>query len=210
MNHPLIYDSTRWFTNARAVRKPTALACIFTTGLRQFMNVFVHGWTGTRYQSRTLWTRIWNVRRIPECLQGLYDQYKDQPKRPSSDETAKALHSVSVLYSKIFIIIDALDECRGTDGCRARLLSEDFRLQVKMDTNIFVTSRFIPEIQESFEESVTLEIRARDDDIEIYLANHMTRFHSFVFSDVYLQEIIKTTISEAIDGMCVWTSYFRL
>jgi hypothetical protein len=140
---------------------------------------------------------------LPDGVQDLYDQYKDQPKRPSRDEIAKALHSVSALYSKVFIIIDALDECEVTDGCRARLLSEVFRLQVKADTNLFATSRIIPEIQESFEESVTLEIRARDEDVEIYLANHMTRLHSFVSSDMHLQEMIKTTIAKAVDGMCV-------
>ena len=33
--------------------------------------------------------------------------------------------------SRVFIVIDALDECQASDGCQARFLSEIFNLQVK-------------------------------------------------------------------------------
>jgi hypothetical protein len=140
---------------------------------------------------------------IPATVKVLYNQYKDKPKRPSFNEISKVLHSVTTLYSKVFIIVDALDECQVTDGCRTRLLSEILKLQAGGGANIFSTSRSIPEILETFKESVSLEIRARDEDVHRYLASHMTRLPSFVLSSLDLQNEIKATISNAVDGMCV-------
>ncbi|KAF2465937.1 purine and uridine phosphorylase [Lindgomyces ingoldianus] len=82
----------------------------------------------------------------------------------------------------IFVIIDALDECQASDGCRARLLSELFTLQNIHKTNILATSRFIPDIVNQFEgKSESFEIRASREDNQ------------------QLQSEIKVSISEAVD-----------
>lgn len=140
---------------------------------------------------------------MPDSVQTLYDQCIAQPKRPSLEEIARALHSVSTLYSTVFIIVDALDECQVNDGGCKRFVSEIFKLQAKERVNIFSTSRSIPEILETFKESKSLEIRARDEDVQKYLAEHLTRLPLFVLSSPDLQKRIKATISEAVDGMCV-------
>lgn len=140
---------------------------------------------------------------IPDDVQTLYEQYKDQPKRPSLDEISKVLHSLSTFYSKVFIVIDALDECQITDGCLARFLNEIFSLRARQRASICSTSRFIPEILEKFKECTSLEIRARDADVQTYLASHMTRLPSFVQSNPNLQHEIKATISKTVDGMYV-------
>jgi hypothetical protein len=62
------------------------------------------------------------------------------------------------MYSRIFIIIDALDECQVSGGCRAKFLSEIFGLQANCGLNLFATSRPIPEFKEKFKESKLLEI----------------------------------------------------
>ena len=140
---------------------------------------------------------------MPDGVQTLYDQYRNQPKRPSLDEILSILHSVSVLYSNVFIIIDALDECQVTDGCRAELLGEMFGLQARARARIFATSRFDPEIEKDFEQSISLEIRASDEDVQTYLAGKIARLPSFVSSNPDLQDKIKTTISKTVDGMYV-------
>ena len=140
---------------------------------------------------------------IPDCVRTLYDQYRKQPKRPTLDEISSILHSVSILYSRIFIIVDALDECQVTNGCRTRLLSGIFELQARVRANIFSTSRYNPEIVERFKESISLEIRARDEDVQTYLAGHMTRLPPFVSGNPDLQNKVKATISKAVDGMYV-------
>lgn len=65
---------------------------------------------------------------LPGCVKDLYDRHKQKQTRPSSDEISRALHLVSNMYSKVFIVVDALDECQTSDGCRARFLLEIFSL----------------------------------------------------------------------------------
>lgn len=140
---------------------------------------------------------------IPENIKSLYDLHKDKRTRPSFEEILKALHSVIASYSRAFIIIDALDECQVSNGCRKRLLSEIFSLQDKTGASFFATSRFIPEIMKEFEGSISLEIRASGEDVQRYLDGHMSRLPSFVLRNFGLQEDIKTEIIKAVDGMYV-------
>ena len=140
---------------------------------------------------------------IPDCVRTLYDQYRNKPKRPNLSEILSILHAVSILYSRVFIIVDALDECQITNACCTRLLSGIFELQARGRANIFSTSRDNAEIAEKFKGSISLEIRAKDEDVQTYLAGHMDRLPSFVSSDLDLQNKIKATISNAVDGMYV-------
>ncbi|RYP09021.1 hypothetical protein DL764_001517 [Monosporascus ibericus] len=138
---------------------------------------------------------------LPESVASLYDSHENKRTRPSFDETTRALQSVAALYSRVFIVIDALDECQTTDGCRTRLLSELFSLQAKYGTNLFTTSRFIPEVTEMFSKSTSLEIRASVEDVGRYVDGHISHLPSFVGRNPELQEEIKTGIVKAIDGM---------
>jgi Cdc6-like AAA superfamily ATPase len=140
---------------------------------------------------------------MPERVKSLYEYHKDKRTRPSFDEISKALHSVVADYSRTFIIVDALDECQISDGGRTRLLSEIFNLQAKTGASLFATSRYIPEIMKEFEGSVSLEIRASDEDVRRYLDGHMLELPSLVVRSHDLQENIKTEIIKAVDGMYV-------
>ena len=140
---------------------------------------------------------------VPESIKGLYMCHKNRRTRPLPDEILKALPSVIRDYSRTFIIIDALDECQVSDGVRRILLSEIFNLQAKTAVSIFVTSRFIPEIEREFERGLLLEIRASDEDVQRYLDSHMFQLPSFVSNNLDLKEEIKTAIVNAVDGMYV-------
>ncbi|RYP52862.1 hypothetical protein DL768_002111 [Monosporascus sp. mg162] len=138
---------------------------------------------------------------LPESVVSLYGSHKDRRTRPSFDEISRALQSVAALYSRVFIVIDALDECQTTGGCRTRLLSELFSLQAKYGSNLFTTSRFIPEITEKFSTSTSLEIRASVEDVRRYVDGYILHLPSFVGRNPGLQEEIKNGIVKAIDGM---------
>jgi hypothetical protein len=105
------------------------------------------------------------------------------------------------LYSRVFIIIDALDEFKISDGCQTKLLSKMFSLQAKCGAKLFATSRFIPEIIERFNEDVRLEIRASNQDVQRYLDGHISQLPKFVLSKPELQEEITTEIVKAVEGM---------
>ncbi|KAF2183470.1 ankyrin [Zopfia rhizophila CBS 207.26] len=134
-------------------------------------------------------------------VKDLYDRHKKKQTQPSLDEISRALQSTTAMYSTVFIIVDALDECQVSNNCRTRFVSEIFTLQAKCGVNLFATSRFIPEIVDLFNDSVLLEIRASSHDVERYLDGHMGQLPSFVQQNRQLREDIKTGISEAVDGM---------
>jgi hypothetical protein len=60
---------------------------------------------------------------VPETLASLYKYHEVKRARPSFDEISGALHSVVASYSRAFIIIDALDECRMADS-RHKFMAE--------------------------------------------------------------------------------------
>lgn len=141
---------------------------------------------------------------LPDCVKGIYDTHKDKRTRPSLNEILMALHSLAAIYSRIFIIVDALDECQHSDGCRQEFLTQLFSLQGKCGANLFMTSRFIPEIVDRFKTaSVSLEIRANTKDIERYLEGHIEQLPRCVQQDPKLRQKITTEISGAVDGMYV-------
>lgn len=140
---------------------------------------------------------------LPPSVQDLYNGHKKGGTRPSWDEISRTLHLVAKSYSRTFVIVDALDECQVSDGCRRRFLSELFNLQRICAANIFVTSRFVPEIAGEFGGSISLEIQASEYDVKRYLAAHITELPSVVQKNRQLQEEIVTGISQAVDGMHV-------
>jgi hypothetical protein len=136
-------------------------------------------------------------------VKDLYDRHKTKRTRLSLDEISRSLQAVTTLYSRVFIIIDALDECQVSDSCRTKLLSDIFSLQAKYGANLFATSRFLPEMTEKFYEGVHLEIRASNQDVERYLDGHMSQLPGCVLRSPDLQDEIKTDIIKAVDGMYV-------
>ena len=109
------------------------------------------------------------------------------------------------MYSRVFFIVDALDECQASDSCRARFLLELFNLRTQHGANIFATSRFIPEIIDQFKTGISLEIRASTDDVVKYIEGHIAQLPFLVQQNPQLQEEIKIEISEAVDGMYVFS-----
>jgi Cdc6-like AAA superfamily ATPase len=138
---------------------------------------------------------------LPDSLRDLYVRHMAKRTKPVLDEICKVLQSVIIAYSRVFIIVDALDECQISGNCQ-QFLSEIFRLQAIAQVNIFATSRFIPEITDYFTGGLVLEIRANEDDIRKYLGGHMFRLPRFA-RDNQLQSEIETCITEAVDGMYV-------
>ena len=146
-----------------------------------------------------------NQSSFPGFVRDLYDRHAKRRTRPSIDEIFGVLQSVLATYSRVFIIIDALDECQTAKDCRGRLLSELFDLQTRQNVNILATSRFIPEIVDRFDPrtSMSLEIYANPDDVARYVRGHMSCLPSCVQHDEQLQKEIAIIISEAVDGMYV-------
>ncbi|OCL09887.1 hypothetical protein AOQ84DRAFT_270304, partial [Glonium stellatum] len=137
---------------------------------------------------------------MPESVRSLYSHHKAKETRPSCDEIFEVLQSVIADYSRLYIIIDALDQHENSNGDHTLFLGKIFELQAKTGSNILATSRFIPKITKEFARCVSLEIRASDEDVRRYLDASIYRLKPNLV-DTDLQEEIKATITEAADGM---------
>ncbi|KAL6406085.1 hypothetical protein AUP68_10647 [Ilyonectria robusta] len=114
---------------------------------------------------------------------------------------SKALQCVASLFSRVFIVVDALDECGDSDGSRTQFLSELANLQANSGAKLFATLRHIPDIIQKFDRSDTLEIRASDEDIRAYLGGRASELPKCVGRTPGLQDEIKNGILQAADGM---------
>lgn len=138
---------------------------------------------------------------LPDTIRSLYNSHQDKRTRLSFDEISRALQSVITIYSRVFIVIDTLDECQVSYNCRERFLSELFSLQTKYGATLFATSRFIPEITEKFRGSISLEIQASEHDVRRYIDGYISNLPSFIRRSPEFQEEVKTEIVKAVDGM---------
>ncbi|RYP50236.1 hypothetical protein DL769_010976 [Monosporascus sp. CRB-8-3] len=138
---------------------------------------------------------------LPASVKSLYEYHQSRRTRPSLDEFSRTLQLVMTLYSRVFIIVDALDECQVTENCRANFLSEFVGPDARCGASLFATSRFIPEVVDEFEGSLRLEIVAHEEDVRTYLDHHMSPRRAFLRKNRPLQEDVKTKIVTAVKGM---------
>ena len=146
---------------------------------------------------------------VPKSIRELYGKHrKGEKPRLSQSEIRDELCNIIKAYSRTFIVIDALDECK-TDRIRNELLSEIYKLQEGSDTRLMVTFR--PSIHLENPSGVTeLEIRADKGDMEEYLSDRMSDLRNVVQNNNELQCKIKAHILTLVDGMYVLLHPFGL
>ncbi|KAH8194682.1 hypothetical protein TruAng_011151 [Truncatella angustata] len=138
---------------------------------------------------------------LPECVKDLYNQCRAKRRPPSLEEATKTLRSVAGFFTRIFVVVDALDECRTSDGSQGELISELIELQRITSANILATSRPVPHIVEKFRDFVSLEIRASRGDIKKYVDGNGHKLPRFVSRSPELLDEIVDGIVEGVDGM---------
>ena len=147
---------------------------------------------------------------VAEPVAQLYENHTKSKTRPSSKEVYSTIESVLDTCATTYIIVDALDECPNKDGTRTKLLKLLRRLQSQSDVRLMVTSRFVPDIESELTYASKLEVRASHTDVKRYVNGQMYRLPKCVQHDLKLQEEIQHAIADAIDGMFVLGTLFRL
>lgn len=136
---------------------------------------------------------------IPEHIKNLYFKYRDAKRRLQLKDLCQCLDVVIGDFSKVHIVIDALDECDWE--ARHYLLKQIFDLQSKHNLGFFATLRPIPEVTSRFEDCQSLEIRAHIEDVKTYLSGQIVRLPVFVRKNRSLLEFVTKRIIEATEGM---------
>ena len=132
----------------------------------------------------------------------LYEAHTLSQTRPSITEYMELLRLAVRSYSKVLVIIDALDECNEDDGTRKALISELRKLQPQL--SLLVTSRDIPNLQRQLQDAARLEILASDDDIRHYIEERISisdRLSMYVKKDSSLRELMIETVTKNAKGM---------
>jgi hypothetical protein len=136
---------------------------------------------------------------IPESMKTLYTSHVEKKTRPSPEEIFKALSIVTGSQGRVFLVVDALDEC--SDETRRELLAKLQELQTKSKASLLITSRRIDDIERQFAGDPQLEIRASEEDVEKYIDKQLVKLSECVRENAILKEKIKKCIAETVDGM---------
>ncbi|KAI1847679.1 hypothetical protein JX265_013939 [Neoarthrinium moseri] len=138
---------------------------------------------------------------LPPVLKELHERHAKKHTGPTLEEISTVFRTVTATFARVFVIVDALDECQAADNCRARFLHQLLSLQAQRGFSVFATSRHMPDIEKEFSSSLTIEIRASEEDIGRYLKSALSRLPGFIAKRSDLQDEITQTISRIVDGM---------
>ena len=125
---------------------------------------------------------------------------------PSLDELKKILTASIAAWKKVYLFLDALDECPEEHDVRQGVLDQIEALTSHApNLNIFITSRELPQIRESMAalsfESLRVATSAVDADIRVYVATQLSHDRHFRKFGSTTLGLIETTISGKADGM---------
>ncbi|SCO84167.1 related to ankyrin [Fusarium oxysporum] len=139
---------------------------------------------------------------LPEGIMQLYDQYKPRRVEAPPERIFSELESVSGLFSKVFMVVDALDEWRATEHADLYSLpGELLHLQRKLAMNLLATSRPIPLIANQFNDYPSISITAQQQDIYAYVDNFRWPESSCIGKIAGLRGLVKKVMSQIVRGM---------
>ena len=138
---------------------------------------------------------------FPDNLEKAYLAHLEKGIRPSISELTSILMSMLKTMSRVFLVVDALDEYSQSESALERLLNH---LEVlSKDTNLMLTSRFAKSLTERYANAITVEIQAKEADVRIYLRSQMPNLPRCVKQNPGLQQSVEDTIASAVEGMYV-------
>ena len=136
---------------------------------------------------------------VPQPIQELYDRSKDQRTVLSEHELAKAVETAISTFEKVFLIIDALDECGPP--LRSKLLSILHSIQEKSALSLLATAQDLPDIRSQLQPCVALKIQASEADVTAFVGQHICDLSSCVQKSNVLRTQVIAAVVDAVDGM---------
>ena len=133
----------------------------------------------------------------------LYQKHMRRGTQPALQEVSDILRLEIDDFSKVFIVLDALDECTATDNASSRLLGELQLLQPKL--RLMVTGRpFAEKNMSLFNAYVTVPVLARSTDIEKFVHGQILareNLRTYASGGNELEKLIVQTVVEKAKGM---------
>jgi hypothetical protein len=142
-------------------------------------------------------------------IQKLYEQCDRGKARPGVTKLTETLRNLCTVYRRIYVVIDALDEC--DDESRELLLAQLEKADHSI-VRIFLTSRpHLIEMQRKFGEFPQVEIMAKDSDIREFIQNSIrekANLLELIEDTAQLEEKIVILITSRAKGM--WVAFTLL
>jgi hypothetical protein len=144
---------------------------------------------------------------IPKLVQDFYTSHTKKRTVPSSDDIWQILGAVSRDLHRLTIVVDALDECETR--ARQEFLSAVEALRGQCEVRLLATSRLLPAIEShsAFLGKPTLEVKASDEDLEMYIRSRASELNQVVSKPDLLETLVSSTVV-ATGGMyarpCLW------
>ena len=138
---------------------------------------------------------------VPDQIKEIYTAHNKKITSPTFPEYLELLKAQMHKFTRVYIVIDALDECTEANNVREELLGGI--LQLPTFTNIMITSRYIPVVEDFFQGALRLDISARDNDIHLHVRTRLAEktWARRVRLDSVLQTKIAKSIVERAGGM---------
>jgi hypothetical protein len=155
-----------------------------------------------KHMLSTLLRQIVDIQEVvPSVVQEFRKAHARKRTTPSTQELEQILRDVTKHLLGMTILIDALDECEART-CHS-LLSTIEGLRTQCKVRLLATSRPLPDIQShpAFLSKPSLEVRASDSDVELYVRSRVSEFRSPVASRFDLLEVLVSSIVNATRGM---------
>jgi hypothetical protein len=150
-----------------------------------------------------LWWQLVSERPIPVVVRQLYEKHHNQRTKPSLDEVRNIFHFTVAEYSKVFIVVDALDEYPASQ----RHILLDALATMAQNACMIITSRPHISPESLLRDPQVLEIHPREDDIRSYIKAQIYSQGSYLSEHVKtcpgLEEEINTKIIGTVKGMYV-------
>ena len=138
---------------------------------------------------------------IPEETKCVLEKNASKQTHSSLEEYFKLLKAQIARFSRVYVIVDALDECSEQKGNRS-----DFMVGLQTIApaiRLLVTSRSVGSIQEYMSSACHIEVRANDEDIKAYLVAQIERHNRLAkfCQDLELKKSIIDGVTSKARGM---------
>jgi hypothetical protein len=130
----------------------------------------------------------------------MFRQHSEKATRPSLADVQTVLLSEITKWTKVYIVVDAVDEYPEDERC---ILLKDL-LSMGPTVNLMTTSRPHITLAASVANLETIDIRAKPDDIRPYVdacIQKSSRLSKHVETRASLREEIHSKITDSVDGM---------